>query len=51
MPRKTVISLINPLIPGKASDAKELVKKNAKVIGKAFARPPMFGIERVFVLS
>ena len=51
IPRKTVISLINPLIPGKAREARELVKKKAKVIGKAFARPPMLGIERVFVLS
>ncbi len=51
MPRNIVISLINLLIPGKASEARELVKKKAKVIGRTFAKPPIFGIERVFVLS
>ena len=51
IPKNTVISLINPLIPGSAKEAKELAKKKAKVIGKTFAKPPIFGIERVFVLS
>ena len=51
MPRKTVISLMNPLIPGNANDARELVRKRAKVIGRAYASPPMFGIDSVFVLS
>ena len=49
--KNIVISLIKPLIPGSASEAKELAKKKAKVIGKTFAKPPIFGIERVFVLS
>ena len=51
IPKNTVISLIKPLIPGSASEAKELAKKKAKVMGKTFAKPPIFGIERVFVLS
>jgi hypothetical protein len=51
IPKNTVISLINPLIPGRAREAKELAKKNAKVIGKTLAKPPILGIERVFVLS
>ena len=51
IPKKTVISLIKPLIPGSANEAKELAKKKAKVIGKTFAKPPILGIERVFVLS
>ena len=51
IPRNTVISLINPLIPGKASDANELARKKANVMGKTFAKPPIFGIDRVFVLS
>jgi hypothetical protein len=38
-------------MPGSAREAKELAKKKAKVIGKTFANPPIFGIERVFVLS
>ncbi len=46
-----VISLTNPLIPGRAREASELVRKSAKVIGRAFARPPMFGIDKVFILS
>ena len=50
-PRKIVISLMNPLIPGRASDARELARKNAKVIGSALASPPMFGMERVLVRS
>ena len=49
--KNTVISLINPLIPGSAKEAKELAKKKAKVIGRTFAKPPILGIERVFVLS
>ena len=51
MPKNTVISLMNPLMPGRAKDAKELARKKAKVIGRAFARPPMFGMERVLVRS
>ena len=51
IPKNTVISLINPLIPGSAREANERAKKKAKVIGKTFAKPPIFGIERVFVLS
>ena len=51
MPKNTVISLIKPLIPGSAREAKELAKKKAKVIGNTFAKPHIFGIERVFVLS
>ena len=51
IPKKTVISLMKPLMPGSAKEAKELAKKKAKVIGKTFAKPPIFGIERVFVLS
>ena len=51
IPRNTVISLIKPLMPGNARDANELAKKKAKVIGKTLAKPPIFGIERVFVLS
>ena len=51
IPKNTVISLINPLIPGKARDANELARKNANVIGKTFAKPPIFGIDKVFVLS
>jgi hypothetical protein len=51
IPKNTVISLIKPLIPGKAREASELARKKANVIGKTFAKPPMFGIERVFVLS
>ena len=51
IPKNTVISLIKPLMPGNANEARELVKKNAKVIGRTFAKPPIFGIERVFVLS
>ena len=51
IPKKTVISLIKPLMPGSAREAKELAKKKAKVIGKTLAKPPIFGIERVFVLS
>ena len=51
IPKKTVISLMKPLIPGNARDANELAKKKANVIGKTFAKPPMFGIDRVFVLS
>ena len=45
IPKNTVISLIKPLIPGSAKEAKELAKKKAKVIGKTFASPPIFGIE------
>ena len=33
MPRKIVISLIKPLIPGSAREAKELAKKKAKLSG------------------
>ena len=51
IPKNTVISLIKPLIPGSAREARELAKKKAKVIGNTFAKPPIFGIERVFVLS
>ena len=51
IPKNTVISLIKPLIPGSAKEAKELAQKNAKVIGKTLAKPPIFGIERVLVLS
>ena len=51
IPKNTVISLIKPLIPGSAREASELAKKKAKVIGKTFAKPPIFGMERVFVLS
>ena len=51
MPRNTVISLMKPLIPGNARDANELARKKANVIGKTFAKPPIFRIERVFVLS
>ena len=51
IPKNTVISLMNPLIPGKARDASELARKKANVIGKTFAKPPMFGIDSVFVLS
>ena len=51
IPKNTVISLIKPLMPGRAKEARELAKKKAKVIGKTFANPPIFGIERVFVLS
>ena len=51
MPRNTVISLTKPLMPGRAKEARELAKKKAKVIGRALARPPMFGIERVSVRS
>ena len=51
IPKNTVISLIKPLMPGSAREAKELAKKKAKVIGKTLAKPPIFGIERVFVLS
>ena len=51
IPRNTVISLMNPLMPGRARDAKELAKKKAKVMGRALARPPMFGMERVLVRS
>ena len=51
IPKNTVISLIKPLIPGSARDASELAKKKAKVIGKTLAKPPIFGMERVFVLS
>ena len=51
IPKNIVISLINPLIPGKASEAKELAKKKAKVIGKTLANPPIFGMDKVFVLS
>ena len=51
IPKNTVISLMNPLIPGKARDARELARKKANVIGKTFAKPPMFGIDSVFVLS
>ena len=50
-PRKTVISLMKPLIPGRAREARELARKKAKVIGKTLARPPMLGIERVLVRS
>ncbi len=42
---------MNPLIPGNAKDAREVAKKQANVIGKTLARPPIFGIERVLVLS
>ena len=51
IPKNTVISLINPLIPGKAKEARELARKKANVIGKTFARPPIFGIDKVLVLS
>ena len=51
IPKNTVISLIKPLIPGSAREAKELAKKKANVIGKTLAKPPIFGIERVLVLS
>ena len=51
MPKNTVISLIKPLMPGNAREASELAKKKAKVIGKTFAQPPIFGIDKVFVLS
>ena len=51
MPKNTVISLMNPLMPGRARDAKELARKKAKVMGRAFASPPMFGMERVLVRS
>ena len=51
IPKNTVISLIKPLIPGSAREANELAKKKAKVIGKTFAKPPIFGMERVLVLS
>ena len=51
IPKKIVISLIKPLIPGRAKEARELAKKNAKVIGRTFAKPPILGIESVFVLS
>ena len=42
---------MNPLIPGRAKDANELARKKANVIGKTFAKPPILGIDRVFVLS
>ncbi len=51
IPKNIVISLMNPLIPGKAREARELAKKKAKVMGRTFAKPPIFGIESVFVLS
>ena len=51
IPRNTVISLTNPLMPGRANDARELIRKSANVIGKTFANPPIFGMDRVFVLS
>ena len=51
MPRNIVISLMKPLIPGNAREANEQVRKRANVIGKAFDTPPIFGIERVLVLS
>ena len=51
MPKNTVISLIKPLIPGNAREANELAKKKANVIGNTLAKPPIFGIDRVFVLS
>ena len=51
MPRNTVISLTKPLMPGRASEARELARKKAKVIGNTLARPPMFGMERVLVRS
>jgi len=51
IPKNTVISLINPLIPGSAREAKELAKKKAKVIGRTFAKPPILGIERTNTLS
>ena len=51
IPKNTVISLMKPLIPGSAKEAIELAKKKAKVIGRTFAKPPIFGMERVFVLS
>ena len=47
----TVISLMKPLMPGRANEARELARKKAKVIGRALARPPMLGIERVLVRS
>ena len=50
-PRKTVISLTKPLMPGRAREARELARKKAKVIGSTLARPPMLGIERVLVRS
>ena len=51
IPRKTVISLTNPLMPGRAKEARELARKKAKVIGRALARPPILGIDRVLVRS
>ena len=39
------------LRPGRASDASELARKKAKVIGSALARPPMLGIDSVLVRS
>ena len=42
---------MKPLIPGRAKEANELVRKKANVMGKTFAKPPILGIERVFVLS
>ena len=51
MPRNTVISLMKPLMPGSASDARELARKKANVMGSALASPPMLGIERVLVRS
>ena len=51
IPKNIVISLIKPLMPGRAKEASELARKKAKVIGRTLANPPIFGIERVFVLS
>ncbi len=51
IPKNTVISLMNPLIPGRAKEANELARKKANVIGKTFANPPIFGIDKVLVLS
>ena len=51
IPKNTVISLMKPLIPGSANEANELARKKANVMGKTFAKPPMLGIESVFVLS
>ena len=51
IPRNTVISLTKPLMPGRAREARQLARKKAKVIGRALARPPMLGMERVSVRS
>ena len=51
MPRNTVISLTKPLIPGRANEARQVIRNNANVIGRTFASPPMFGIDNVLVRS